>query len=142
MGWRTMPSLAFACFLAALAIGTCVEGIARLLNLWTYRSPLYPLINVILVFGLIQGFGVGWVIGGREALRGVFPVLFMVGAVLGLLTEGLNEYWLHAWTWSKRPLLGIRRSIDKSAFVGVSWGFTPLLTVFLARLIAAQPAGA
>ncbi len=134
-----MLSLAFACFLAALAIGTCVEVLARILNLWTYRSPLYPLINVVLIFGLVQGFGVGWVIGGREALRGVFPVLFMVGAVLGLLTEGLNEYWLHAWSWSDRPILGIRRSIDKSAFIGVAWGFAPLLTVFLARLIAARP---
>jgi len=134
-----MLSLAFACFLAALAIGTCVEVFARILNLWTYRSPLYPLINVVLIFGLVQGFGVGWVIGGREALRGVFPVLFMVGAVLGLLTEGLNEYWLHAWSWSDRPILGIRRSIDKSAFIGVAWGFAPLLTVFLARLIAARP---
>jgi hypothetical protein len=139
MGWRIMLSLAFACFLAALAIGTCVEVLARILNLWTYRSPLYPLINVVLIFGLVQGFGVGWVIGGREALRGVFPVLFMVGAVLGLLTEGLNEYWLHAWSWSDRPILGIRRSIDKSAFIGVAWGFAPLLTVFLARLIAARP---
>jgi hypothetical protein len=132
-----MLSLALACFLAALAMGTCVEVLARLFNLWTYRSPLYPLINVVLIFGLVQGFGVGWVIGGREALRGVFPVLFMVGAVLGLLTEGVNEYWLHSW--SDRPLLGIRRSIDKSAFIGVAWGFAPLLIVFLARLIAAQP---
>jgi sulfite exporter TauE/SafE len=137
-----MLSLALSCFIAALAIGVMVEAVARLFRLWTYSSPIYSFLNIFVAFGLIQGFGVGWIIGGREALRGVFPVLFMVGAVLGLLIEGLNEYWLHAWTWSDRPLLGIRRPIDKAAFVGVIWGFAPLSTVFLARLIAASPAGA
>jgi hypothetical protein len=98
-------------------------------------------INVVVVFGLLQGYGVGWIIGGHEALRGVFPVLFMVGAVLGILIEGLNQYWLHAWSWSDRPLFGIRRAIDKSAFVGVTWGLTPLFTVLFARLIVKASMG-
>lgn len=137
-----MLSLAVACFVAALTLGVCVEAVARLFRLWTYASPVFSFLNVFVAFGLIQGFGVGWIIGGREALRGVFPVLFMVGAVLGLLIEGLNEYWLHAWAWSDRPLLGIRRSIDKAAFVGVSWGFAPLATVFLARFLVEASGGA
>ena len=127
--------LPLACFLAALAIGVLVEASARVLGLWTYRSPVFLAINVVVVFGLLQGFGVGWLVGGREAMRGVFPVLFMVGAVLGILVEGLNEFWLHAWKWSPRPLLGIRRTIDKAAVVGVAWGFAPLSTVVLARLM-------
>ena len=93
------------------------------------------LLNIMVVFGLVQGFGVGWIVGGRHALGGIFPVLFMVGAVVGLLVEGLNEYWLHAWSWSDRPLLGIARSIDKAAFVGAAWGFAPLFTVLLAKLL-------
>jgi hypothetical protein len=131
-----------ACFLAALALGAGVEAIARLLRLWTYRSPALLGLNVVVVFGLLQGYGVGWIVGGRHALGGVFPVLFMVGAVLGILIEGLNEFWLHAWTWSSRPLLGIVRSIDKAAFAGFTWGFAPLLTVLLARVMTTQLAGA
>lgn len=127
--------LPLACFLAASAIGVLVEASARLFGFWSYRSPLYLVVNVIAVFGLLQGFCVGWLVGGREALRGVFPVLFMVGAVLGILVEGVNEFWLHAWRWSPRPLFGIRRSIDKAAVVGVAWGFTPLATVVVARLM-------
>ena len=137
----TVP-LPIACFVAAVGIGLFVEAIARAFKVWTYRSPLFVLINVLVVFGLIQGWGVGWVIGGHRALRGVFPVLFMVGAVLGILTEGLNQYWLHAWTWSDRPLFGISRAIDKSAVVGVAWGFAPLFTVLLARLIVNTSMGA
>jgi hypothetical protein len=119
-----------------------VEALARLLRLWTYRSPTLLAINVVVVFGVLQGYGVGWIVGGRHALGGVFPVLFMVGAVLGILVEGLNEFWLHAWTWSDRPLLGIVRTIDKSAFVGFTWGFAPLLIVLFARVMTTQLAGA
>ncbi len=131
-----------ACFIAALVIGAFAEGGAWLLGLWTYRSARLRMVNILVVFGLIQGFGVGWIIGGRHAMGGVFPVLFMVGAVLGLLVEGLNEYWLRAWSWSPRPLLGIARSIDKAAFVGVAWGFAPLATVILAKLIMTTSRGA
>ena len=134
----TLPA---ACFLAAVAIGVFVEAMARAFKVWTYRSPLFLVLNVIVVFGLVQGYGVGWIIGGHGALRGVFPVLFMVGAVLGILTEGLNQYWLRAWSWSDRPLFGISRAIDKSAFVGVAWGFTPLFTVLVARLIVKASMG-
>ena len=134
-------SLPAACFLAAVAIGVLVEAMARAFKLWTYRSPLFLVLNVIVVFGLVQGYGVGWIIGGHGALRGVFPVLFMVGAVLGILTEGLNQYWLRAWSWSDRPLFGISRAIDKSAFVGVIWGFAPLFTVLVARLIVKASMG-
>jgi hypothetical protein len=125
-----------ACFVSAVAIGVCAEAVARIFSLWRYRSPALLIINIVVVFGFLQGFGVGWVVGGRHATRGVFPVLFMVGAVLGILIEGVNEFWLHAWSWSDRSLLGIRRSVDKSAAVGVAWGFVPLLTVLLARLLA------
>jgi hypothetical protein len=134
--------LPMACFVAALGIGVAVETLAGVLKIWIYRSPLFRVINVIAVFGLLQGYGVGWLIGGREAMRGVFPVLFMVGAVLGILVEGLNEFWLRAWSWSDRPLLGITRSIDKSAFIGVAWGLTPLFTVVFARVIMSVQAGA
>jgi hypothetical protein len=127
--------LPLACVFAALAIGVVVEVAARVFDLWTYRSPAFLALNVLVVFGLIQGYGVGWEIGGRSAMRGIFPVLFMVGAVIGILVEAMNEHWLHAWSWSDRPLLGITRSIDKAAVVGVFWGFAPLASVVLARLM-------
>lgn len=109
------------------------------LGLWTYRSKAFVIINILVMFGLVQGYGVGWVIGGRHATGGIFPVLFMVGSVIGIGVEGLNEFWMHAWTWPNRPLLGIRRSIDKSAFVGFAWGFAPLFTVLVARAIMTPP---
>ncbi len=126
-----------ACILSGLAIGVLVEGVARALRIWTYRTPGYLAINILVMFGLVEGYGVGWVVGGRHAMGGIFPVLFMVGAVIGIAVEGLNEFWLHAWSWSERPFIGIVRSIDKAAFTGFAWGFAPLFTVLMASAIMA-----
>jgi hypothetical protein len=129
-----LSNLPLSCFLAALAIGVVAEATAKLFGLWTYRSRAFLFLNILITFGLVQGLGVGWVIGGRQVFSGIAPVLFMVGAVMGILVEGLNDYWWHGWSWSDRPFLGIERAIDKAAFVGVAWGFVPVLSVALARL--------
>ena len=136
-----LTSQPFACFLAALTIGVLVEATAMVFGIWKYRSPTYPVLNLLITFGLVQGLGIGWVIGGRQVFTGIAPVLFMVGAVIGILVEGLNDYWWRGWSWSERPLLGIERAIDKSAFVGVAWGFVPVVSVALARLALAGDIG-
>ena len=129
-----LTSQPFACFLAALAIGVLVEATAMVFGIWKYRSRTFLVLNVLITFGLVEGLGIGWVIGGRQGFAGIAPVLFMVGAVIGILVEGLNDYWWRGWSWSDRPLLGIERAIDKSAFIGVGWGFVPVFSVALARL--------
>jgi len=110
-------------------------------GIWKYRSRTFLVLNVLITFGLVEGLGIGWVIGGRQVFTGIAPVLFMVGAVIGILVEGLNDYWWRGWSWSDRPLLGIERAIDKSAFIGVAWGFVPVFSVALARLVLAGDIG-
>lgn len=122
-------------FLAALLIGLVSEQAARSMRLWTYRKPYYRALNIVVAFGLLQGLGVAWTIGGKQEIGRIAPVLFMVGAVVGIAMEGANEYWADAWTWSRKPLIGITRPIDKGAFVGVMWGFAPVVTVVIAHLL-------
>jgi hypothetical protein len=126
--------LAYSHLVAGLALGVVIEAGARAAGLWRYRSLAFALLNIIVAFGIVQGLLIGWVIGGRLAMVQIAPVLFMVGAVVGLLFEGLNRYWWRAWSWSDRPLFGIERAIDKAAFIGVAWGFVPILAVVAARL--------
>lgn len=121
--------------LVALAIGALSELVARILRLWTYRSPGSPVLNILLVFGLIQGLGVAWTVGAGQPPVAIAPVLFMIGALLGLAYEGLNEFALHSWAWPETPLLGLRRSIDKAAAVGVAWGAVPVSVQIVARLV-------
>ncbi len=120
---------------AALLIGLICEQLARTMRLWRYKKPYYPILNVLIAFGLVQGLGVAWTIGGRQEIGKIAPVLFMAGAVVGIAMEGANEYWLQAWSWSHRPIIGITRSIDKAAFVGAMWGFAPVATVIIAHLL-------
>lgn len=122
-------------FLAALLIGLIAEQAARAMRLWFYKRRLYPVLNVVVAFGLVQGLGVAWTIGGRQQVGQIAPVLFMVGAVVGIAMEGANEYWLDAWSWNAKPIIGITRPIDKAAFIGVMWGFAPVVTVVIAHLL-------
>lgn len=121
--------------LAALLLGVACEQAARALRLWVYARPLYPIVNVVVAFGLVQGLGVAWTVGGKQAIGQIAPVLFMVGAVVGIALEGVNLYWLGAWSWPRKSIIGITRPIDKAAFIGVMWGFAPVVTAIIAHLL-------
>lgn len=126
--------LAYSHLFAGLVLGIVTEAGARVMGIGRYRSLAFACLNVVITFGVVQGLLVGWVIGGRLSMVSIAPVLFMVGAVVGILVEGLNGYWWRAWSWSDKPLFGIERAIDKAAFIGVAWGFVPILTVMVARM--------
>ncbi len=121
-------------FLIAAVLGGASEIIARALRLWIYRNAALPVLNVLLMFGMVQGVSVAWLIGGHQPLIGVAPVLFMTGALIGVVYEGLNEFRLRAWSWPDASLLGLTRSIDKAAAVGAAWGLVPVVTAAIARL--------
>ena len=128
------PEAALGYFLIAAGLGALCETMARVLRLWVYRSVTGPVLNVILMFGLVHGVLIAGAVGGGRPMVVIAPVLFMIGAVTGLVYEGLNEARLHVWTWPDRPLIGVKSPLDKAAAVGVAWGFTPILVALLARL--------
>lgn len=132
-----MTSLEF-CIGAAVAQGVATEALAAALGLWRYRHPGLAVANILLMFGLVQGGLIaGGLSGGLTAahpLLAVAPVMFMAGALVGLAYEGLNSFSLNAWTWSDKPLAGLKRPIDKAAAVGVLWGFVPVTAALAASL--------
>lgn len=127
------------CAGAAMLLGAGTEAIAAALGLWRYRSPILPVANMILMFGLVQGGLIaGGLLGGvsvAHTFAAIAPVMFMAGALVGLAYEGANSFALKAWTWSERPLAGLRRPIDKAAAVGVAWGLVPVTAAIIARLV-------
>jgi hypothetical protein len=46
-------------YLSACLVGVLSETIARVARLWIYRKPIYPVINIPLMFGLVMG-GFRW----------------------------------------------------------------------------------
>lgn len=133
-----MPHV-MACALVAMVLGAGMELKARLFNFWRYASPASPVLNVVLMFGAVQGAGVAGVVGGRLPLVSIGPVIFMIGALIGVAYEGLNSFRLHSWSWPEGTLLdaiGLRRPLDKAAAVGVGWGAIPVLSALIVRLPA------
>ncbi len=122
-------------FLLAVALGVLTEGAALGLKLWRYRNPLLPLLNILLMFGVVQGVCLAGFVGAQVPLLSIAPVLLMAGALVGLAYEGANHFWLQAWTWSAAPLVGLSQPIDKAALVGASWGMVPVTIVALERIV-------
>jgi hypothetical protein len=127
------------CIGAAMAQGVVTEALAAALGLWRYRHPGLIVANIALMFGLVQGGLIaGGLSGGVSAahpLANVAPVMFMAGALVGLGYEGLNSFALNAWTWSDKPLAGLKRPLDKAAAVGVLWGLVPVTAALAASLV-------
>lgn len=121
------------CLLIALSLGGFCEWMSGRLRLWTYGSRAILVFNVFVMFGLIQGWAIAGLVGGVWPPADIIPLLFMLGAVAGLIYEGLNEFVVHGWTWSTAPLLGLSRSRDKAALIGVLWGLAPVAVAVLAR---------
>jgi hypothetical protein len=121
------------CLVISLALGAACELVANRLRLWSYASRATLAGNVILMFGVLQGGLIAGLVGGTWPLADITPLLFMLGAVIGLIYEGLNEFVVHGWTWSDAPLLGLARSRDKAAVVGVLWGLAPVTVAILSH---------
>jgi len=124
------------CLAISLALGAACELFSSRLRLWTYSSRTTLVANVIIMFGVVQGGLIAGLVGGAWPLTDIAPLLFMLGAVVGLIYEGLNEFVVHGWTWSEAPLLGLTRSSDKAAVVGVLWGLAPVTVAILSRLFS------
>lgn len=123
-------------FMVAALCGVLVETAAGLLRLWKYKSVFGPVLNIVVMFGLVQGTCVAGLVGYGQVPASIAPVLFMTGAVIGIFYEGLNEYAVHAWSWPDMPLFGLTASRDKAAAIGVAWGAVPALVNVVAHSLA------
>lgn len=111
-------------YLIALAIGIGAEVVARSGRLWLYRKPLYPVINVLAMFGLVHGL---WLASAVPVL-GYLPV-FLLGWSVGYAYELLNFTLLHWWDFPDDRFLVARGKQACALSVGLLWGLVPL-TVF------------
>lgn len=132
-----MPNNEIAVYFAVAALcGVLVEAAAGILRLWKYKSVFALVSNIVVMFGLVQGVCVAGLVGYGQAPVGITPVLFMVGAVIGIFYEGLNEYAVPVWSWPNTPLFGLTASRDKAAAIGVAWGAVPALVNVVAHSLA------
>lgn len=113
-------------YLLGVVIGVVGEGAAYLQRLWVYRRPLYPVMNVLVMFGLVMG-----TLAALTPRLGVLPV-FLVAFVVGLTYEVANLRVLHWWTFPGERLYLLRGHAQVVVAISLLWGAVPLLVVALA----------
>jgi|CXWL01.1.fsa_nt_gi hypothetical protein len=115
--------------LAGIGVGVLGEIGAHLRRLWVYRRPLYPVLNVLLMFGLIMGT-LAWAGGSLGA-----PALFGIGFGIGLAYEVLNFAVLDWWFFPDDRLLGLQGKTACAIGVSLGWGTVPVTVTWLTRLL-------
>jgi len=115
--------------LIGIAIGVVGETTARVLGLWRYRAPHYPVLNVLVMFGVVMG-----------ALATLITTLsvatvFAIAFGIGLAYEALNLAYLHWWHFPNDRLGPIRGAGACAIAIAVAWGAVPLLIAALGDLV-------
>lgn len=108
-------------FLIAVSIGIAAEFMAKSLGLWRYRNPLYPVINVLVMFGVVQGA----LLSSAVPAMGYLPV-FLLGWGVGYAYEQLNFALLSWWDFPDDRFLVFRGKQACAVSVGVLWGLVPV----------------
>ncbi len=115
-------------YLSACLVGVLGETIARVARLWIYRKPIYPVINILLMFGLVMG-------GLSLAVPTLGPVpVIVIAAALGYGYELLNFSYLEWWDFPGDRFLVFEGKQACALCVGALWGLVPLITHYLSRL--------
>lgn len=108
--------------LIGMTVGVITEVCARLLRLWVYRQPQTPVLNVIVVFGLIMG-AIAMLVPRHGLL-----VPFVIGAAVGVAYEVANLAVLKWWDFPDARLGFIRGHAAIVVVIGLAWGTVPLIT--------------
>lgn len=116
-------------YLSACLVGVLGETVARAARLWIYRKPIYPVINILLMLGLVMG-GLSLAV----PTLGLVPV-FVIAAVLGYGYELLNFEILEWWDFPGDSFLVFEGKQACALSVGALWALVPLMTHYLSRLV-------
>lgn len=109
------------CVIIGIVIGAVAELGARWLQLWVYRRPHYPIVNVVAVFGIIMGS-----IAALVPSLGI-ALAFVIAFAVGLLCEIVNLTQLHWWSFPGERVAFIHGHAAIVVAMALLWGFVPLL---------------
>ena len=110
-------------------VGVVGETIARTARLWLYRTPIYPVTNVLVMFGLIMG-----ALSLAVPTLGHLPVL-LIAAAIGYGYELLNFAVLDWWDFPGDRFLVFEGEQACALSVGALWGVVPLIIHHLSVLV-------
>lgn len=109
------------CLLIGMIIGVITELGARTLSLWIYRQPYYPVINIIVTFGIIMGG-----VARLAPSLGLLPA-FLIGFAIGLGYEIANLQILDWWYFPGERLAFVHGRAGIVTAIAVLWGIVPVV---------------
>ncbi len=109
------------CMLIGSLIGVATEVAARAFKLWIYRQPQTPVLNVIVMFGVLMGGVAGFV--PRIGLLRAFLIAFGIG----LLYEIANLQFLNWWYFPGERLAVVRGHAAIVVVLALLWGALPVM---------------
>ena len=119
-----------AVWLTGVVIGALSEVAARAFHFWLYRNPVYPVVNVVLMFGLVMG-GLSLLVPHVG-----LAVVFLLGLSVGYAYEWLNFAALDWWHFPHDRFLAFRGKQGCAVSVAVLWGTVPVMNHLLRQLLA------
>ncbi len=117
------------CVVIGMLIGTATELVARTFHLWVYHQRWTPVLNVLIVFGLIMG-----TLASRIRPLGL-PVVVGVAVGVGLVYEIANLRVLKWWYFPNERLAFIRGHAAIVLVLALLWGAVPVMTVGVLTVI-------
>jgi hypothetical protein len=116
-----------AAWLVGVLMGVAGEGMARAGQLWLYRRPLYPVVNVLMMFGVVMG-GLSLLVPYAGA-----AIVFLLGVALGYAYEWWNLARLDWWYFPHDRFLVFRGKQGCALAVAALWGTVPVVNDLLRR---------
>ena len=99
-------------------IGILAELAANKLKLWLYRAAWMPVINILIMFGLIEG---------AIAFSIQTPLMkFIVAATAGTLYDIANFKVLHWWQFPDNKMGPIKGEFLICVVLACAWGVVPI----------------
>jgi hypothetical protein len=118
-----------AAWLVGVGIGAVGEGTARAGRLWLYRRPLYPFVNVVVMFGLVMG-GLSLLVPHLGT-----AIVFLLGLTIGYAYEWMNFVALDWWSFPQDRFLVFRGRQGCALSVAMLWGTVPVMNDLLRRAV-------
>jgi hypothetical protein len=115
--------------LLGMALGVAAEILAYSANWWKYHKTISPLINILVMFGLVMG-----AVSLLQPTLGTGGV-FLLGVLIGYAYEWANFLVLDWWVFPDERFLVFRGRQGCAVSVAVIWGLVPLTVAQLAAYL-------
>lgn len=112
-----------------ILVGIAAELAAYTARLWRYRTPVFPLVNICLMFGLCMAS-----VSLLVPMVGMIAT-FVVGFVIGYFYEWANFLWLGWWHFPNDKFLFFKGKNGCAFGVALGWGTVPLAIHIFSELL-------